>query len=132
MFWVGVAEGNGRGGVVYRLGGDVLFFYRGWIVFSEEIEVEAIGDADGLLALRGVVAGFGVFANDAGPEESPGLLEVGDEIVGFVAGTDNTNMNGDVTVRGADGLDGRDLHATWKNSFHGFHGEGPGKGFFIE
>ena len=41
-------------------------------------------------------------------------------------------MNGDVTVLVADGLDGGDLHAGGKNGLHGFHGEGPGEGFFIE
>ena len=54
------------------------------------------------------------------------------QIDGAIAGADDANMNGDVAVIGADGLDGGDLHAGGKNGFHGFHGEGPGEGLFVE
>ena len=48
----------------------------GRIVVGEEIEVEAVGGADRLLALRGVVAGLGVFADDARLKEAAGVLEI--------------------------------------------------------
>ena len=54
------------------------------------------------------------------------------EIVGVIAGTDDAHMHSDVAVGRADRLDGGDLHAGGKNGFHGFHGEGPGKGLCVE
>ena len=42
------------------------------------------------------------------------------------------HVNGDVTVLLARGFDGCNLHAGWQDGLHGFHGESPGEGLFVE
>src|ERR1039458_6179029 len=81
-----VLDAEGHSGIGFWRGpgldthcGGSFFLQRGRVVVGEQFKVETVGDAYGLLALRGVVAGFGVLAGDARQKESTRVLEVGDE-----------------------------------------------------
>jgi hypothetical protein len=109
------------------------FAGQGGIVLGEQIEVEAVGGADGLQGLVGAGTGFGgAFANDAGLEEAAGVLEIAHQIDGTVVRAVDAQMEGDVAVLGADGLEGNHLDAAGQNGFKVLHGQGPGEGFLVE
>ncbi len=81
----------------------------------------------------GPVPGFGgAFADDAGLEEAAGVLEIADQIDGAVVRAVDAQMEGDVAVLGADGLESGDQDAAGENGFKVLHGQGPGEGFFVE
>src|ERR1700722_16445572 len=90
VFRVFDAERYGRRGLVCVPGlnapsCDSLFCQRWWVVLGKQIEVKTVGEADGFLALLRIVAGLGVFSNDARQKETARALEVGHEIVGGIA-----------------------------------------------
>ena len=109
------------------------FAGQGRIVFGEQIEVEAVGGADGFEALIGAAAGFGgAFTDDAGLEEAARVLEIAHQIDGTVVGAIDAQMEGDVAVLGANRLESGDLHAAGKDGFKVLHGQGPGEGFLVK
>ena len=84
---------------------ELAFSGKGGIVFGEDIEVDAVGDAYGLRSFPGTGVGFyGIFASDAGEEEAVGVLEIADEVDCAVAGADDAEMEGDVSIFRRDGL----------------------------
>ena len=108
------------------------FSGRGRIVIRKDLELETIGCADGPQLLICVGAVLGAFALNARLKEAAGVLEVAHQVDGTVVGAKDAEFDSDVTVLAALRLDGGDLNAGGKDGFHGFHGEGPGKGLLIE
>ena len=87
-------------------------FGRGGIVVGEELELEAVGGADGgQLAGVGGVAVFGGLTVNARSDEAARALEVADQIDGLIVGAEDAQLDIDVAVLGALRLDGRDLNA---------------------
>ena len=92
-----------------------------------------VGGADGSLHARvGAVAAFGGSRLDARRDETAGALEVAHEIDGLIVRAKDADLHVDIALLGALRLDGCDLDAGGEDGFHGFHGEGPGEGFFVE
>lgn len=114
------------------LSGRFAFFERGWIVLGQQFEVDAIRGADGLQLLSGSASGLGVFTDDAGKEETFGVLEITDQFDGAVARAYDVEMEGNAAVLFADRLDGGDHYASGQDGFKVLHGERPGEGFFVE
>ena len=60
------------------------------------------------------------------------MFQIAHQFDGAVAGTNHAQMQRDVPVLGADGLEGGNLHAAGQNRFKILHGQRPGEGLLVE
>ena len=98
IFWLGRCD-------FLCVGRESGFLWRGWIVLSQEVEVEAVGCAYWLQPLIGASAGLGgAFANDSGLEETARVLEIAHEFHRTIAGTVDAEVKRDVAILGANGF----------------------------